>query len=34
MQPALATMIVWCSTPSTRTRAFATQFFLQNLDWA
>ncbi|WP_116428942.1 MFS transporter [Streptomyces spongiicola] len=31
MQPALATMIVWCSTPSTRTRAFATQFFLQNL---
>ncbi|MEU9984806.1 MFS transporter [Streptomyces sp. NPDC050856] len=31
MQPALATMIVWCSTTSTRTRAFATQFFLQNL---
>lgn len=31
MQPALATMIVWCSAPSTRTRAFATQFFLQNL---
>ncbi|MFC8830535.1 MFS transporter [Streptomyces sp. NPDC057137] len=31
MQPALATMIVWCSSPSTRTRAFATQFFLQNL---
>ncbi|MET9324930.1 MFS transporter [Streptomyces sp. NPDC003038] len=31
MQPALATMIVWCSTPSTRTRAFATQFFMQNL---
>ncbi|MFG2652827.1 MDR family MFS transporter [Streptomyces sp. NPDC048436] len=31
MQPALATMIVWCSTPTTRTRAFATQFFLQNL---
>ncbi|MGW6743365.1 MFS transporter [Streptomyces sp. NPDC055025] len=31
MQPALATMIVWCSTPSTRTRAFATQFFLANL---
>lgn len=31
MQPALATMIVWCSTPATRTRAFATQFFLQNL---
>lgn len=31
MQPALATMIVWCSDPSTRTRAFATQFFLQNL---
>lgn len=31
MQPALATMIVWCSAPSARTRAFATQFFLQNL---
>lgn len=31
MQPALATMIVWCSTPATRTRAFAMQFFLQNL---
>ncbi|MEV7427628.1 MFS transporter [Streptomyces sp. NPDC091212] len=31
MQPALATMIVWCSTPATRTRAFATQFFLANL---
>lgn len=31
MQPALATMIVECSTPATRTRAFATQFFLQNL---
>ncbi|MFE9256015.1 MFS transporter [Streptomyces sp. NPDC006879] len=31
MQPALATMIVWSSTPVTRTRAFATQFFLQNL---
>ncbi|MFE4593450.1 MFS transporter [Streptomyces laurentii] len=31
MQPALATMIVWCSTPVTRTRSFATQFFLQNL---
>jgi MFS family permease len=31
MQPALATMIVWCSDTSTRTRAFATQFFLQNL---
>ncbi|MFF3019628.1 MFS transporter [Streptomyces sp. NPDC057939] len=31
MQPALATMIVWCSTPSTRTRSFALQFFLQNL---
>ncbi|MFE0176762.1 MDR family MFS transporter [Streptomyces sp. NPDC059002] len=31
MQPALATMIVECSTPDTRTRAFATQFFLQNL---
>lgn len=31
MQPALATMIVRCSTPSTRTRAFALQFFMQNL---
>ncbi|CAM5329053.1 hypothetical protein SCALM49S_07261 [Streptomyces californicus] len=28
--PALATMLVWCST-ATRTRAFAVQFFLQNL---
>ncbi|MEV5971937.1 MFS transporter [Streptomyces sp. NPDC051921] len=31
MQPALATMIVWCSTAATRTRSFAMQFFLQNL---
>ncbi|MFJ9177102.1 MFS transporter [Streptomyces sp. NPDC102360] len=31
LQPALATMIVWCSAPETRTRSFATQFFLQNL---
>lgn len=31
MQPALATMIVWCSTSATRTRAFALQFFMQNL---
>lgn len=31
IQPALATMIVWCSTPVTRTRAFTMQFFLQNL---
>ncbi|MEW2633939.1 MFS transporter [Streptomyces sp. NPDC048389] len=31
MQPALATLIVWCSETATRTRAFATQFFLQNL---
>ncbi|MFI5616246.1 MFS transporter [Streptomyces sp. NPDC051567] len=31
MQPALATMIVWCSTKETRTRAFALQFFMQNL---
>jgi len=31
MQPALATMIVDCSTAGTRSRAFATQFFLQNL---
>ncbi|GAA3819436.1 MFS transporter [Streptomyces phyllanthi] len=30
-QPALATMIVDCSAPGTRSRAFATQFFLQNL---
>jgi MFS family permease len=31
VQPALATMIVWCSTTDTRSRAFATQFFLANL---
>ncbi|WP_128377635.1 MFS transporter [Streptomyces cavernae] len=31
MQPALATMIVDCSPAGTRSRAFATQFFLQNL---
>jgi len=31
MQPALATMLVWCSSSATRTRAFAMQFFLQNL---
>ncbi|MFD7923808.1 MFS transporter [Streptomyces sp. NPDC059740] len=31
IQPALATMIVWSSTPATRSRAFATQFFLNNL---
>ncbi|MDT3728868.1 MFS transporter [Streptomyces sp. DSM 41972] len=31
MQPALATMIVDCSGPETRSRAFALQFFLQNL---
>ncbi|MFI7499650.1 MFS transporter [Streptomyces sp. NPDC049687] len=31
MQPALATVIVDCSTTETRSRAFATQFFLQNL---
>ncbi|MFD0315921.1 MFS transporter [Streptomyces flavalbus] len=31
MQPALATMIVECSASETRSRAFATQFFLQNL---
>ncbi|NSC22534.1 MFS transporter [Streptomyces albus subsp. chlorinus] len=31
LQPALATMIVWCSTPGSRSRAFATQFFLNNL---
>jgi MFS family permease len=30
VQPALATMIVWCSTTVTRSRAFATQFFLNN----
>ncbi|MDC2952379.1 MFS transporter [Streptomyces heilongjiangensis] len=30
-QPALATMIVDCSGAETRSRAFATQFFLQNL---
>ncbi|MEI7034484.1 MFS transporter [Streptomyces pratensis] len=30
-QPALATMLVWCSSTATRTRAFAMQFFLQNL---
>ncbi|MFC5955961.1 MFS transporter [Streptomyces pratens] len=30
-QPALATMIVECSTVETRSRAFAMQFFLQNL---
>ncbi|MGW4032529.1 MFS transporter [Streptomyces sp. NPDC004838] len=30
-QPALATMIVWSSDATTRTRAFAFQFFLQNL---
>ncbi|GGW51702.1 MFS transporter [Streptomyces lucensis JCM 4490] len=30
-QPALATMIVDCSSADTRSRAFATQFFLQNL---
>ncbi|MFF7902866.1 MFS transporter [Streptomyces sp. NPDC088817] len=30
-QPALATMIVDCSTAETRSRAFAMQFFLQNL---
>lgn len=30
-QPALATMIVDSSTTETRSRAFATQFFLQNL---
>ncbi|MGW5619102.1 MFS transporter [Streptomyces sp. NPDC003877] len=30
-QPALATMIVDCSSAETRSRAFATQFFLQNL---
>ncbi|MYX94880.1 MFS transporter [Streptomyces sp. SID486] len=31
MHPALATMIVDCSTADTRSRAFAMQFFLQNL---
>lgn len=31
IQPALATMIVWSSTTVTRSRAFATQFFLNNL---
>lgn len=31
IQPSLATMIVWCSTTTTRSRAFATQFFLNNL---
>ncbi|MEU8591348.1 MFS transporter [Streptomyces sp. NPDC048664] len=31
MQPALATMIVDCSVTETRSRAFAMQFFLQNL---
>lgn len=31
LQPALATMIVSCSTAITRSRAFATQFFLNNL---
>ncbi|GAB3960536.1 MFS transporter [Streptomyces sparsus] len=31
LQPSLATMIVWCSTTTTRSRAFATQFFLNNL---
>ncbi|MET8831275.1 MFS transporter [Streptomyces sp. NPDC004610] len=31
MQPALATMIVDVSVAETRSRAFATQFFLQNL---
>ncbi|WP_307624157.1 MFS transporter [Streptomyces sp. V3I7] len=31
MQPALATMIVDCSTSDTRSRSFAMQFFLQNL---
>lgn len=31
MQPALATMLVRCTGPATRTRAFAMQFFLQNL---
>lgn len=31
MQPALATLLVRSSTSTTRTRAFAMQFFLQNL---
>lgn len=31
IQPALATLIVWCSSTATRSRAFAAQFFLQNL---
>jgi MFS family permease len=31
IQPALATMIVSCSTVASRSRAFATQFFLNNL---
>ncbi|MBB1259396.1 MFS transporter [Streptomyces alkaliterrae] len=31
LQPGLATMIVWCSSTATRARAFATQFFLNNL---
>ncbi|MEU4964424.1 MFS transporter [Streptomyces smyrnaeus] len=31
LQPALATMIVWCSSQGSRSRAFATQFFLNNL---
>lgn len=31
LQPALATMLVWCSSAATRTRSFAMQFFLQNL---
>ncbi|WP_055473892.1 MFS transporter, partial [Streptomyces pathocidini] len=31
IQPTLATMIVWCSTTATRSRAFAMQFFLNNL---
>jgi MFS family permease len=31
VQPALATMIVWCSATATRSRAFAVQFFLNNV---
>lgn len=31
IQPALATLIVRCSAPATRSHAFATQFFLNNL---
>lgn len=31
LQPALATMLVRCTGTTTRTRAFAMQFFLQNL---